>query len=145
MTLPMTLENRGRLPWHRRPLPWLAVLVGRTLAKASPRTITRVLRVLRRSAAPASHGQAMRARREVVAVSELCAGQYCLERSLSAVVLLRLRGRWATWCTGVHTRPFAAHAWLEVDDQPVGESAALGRFRTLISVPLSEQIQTTEV
>jgi hypothetical protein len=54
------------------------------------------------------------------------------------VILLRMRGRWATWCTGVHTRPFAAHAWVEVGGHPVGESAAVERFRKMLTVPRKE-------
>ncbi|MFJ8716444.1 lasso peptide biosynthesis B2 protein [Streptomyces violaceus] len=26
-----------------------------------------------------------------------------------------------TWCSGVRTSPFAAHAWVEADDRPVGD------------------------
>ncbi|MGH4007937.1 MAG: lasso peptide biosynthesis B2 protein [Pseudonocardiaceae bacterium] len=50
---------------------------------------------------------------------------------------LRLRQRpgvWPTWCTGVHTAPFAAHAWVEADGQPVGEPHGPGYYRPLIVI-----------
>jgi len=37
----------------------------------------------------------------------------CLERSLALLYLLVRRGVAATFCMGVHTNPFTAHAWIE--------------------------------
>ncbi|MGX9228560.1 lasso peptide biosynthesis B2 protein [Streptomyces albus] len=48
--------------------------------------------------------------------------------------LCRLHGEWPDWCSGFRTRPFGAHAWLEVDGEPVGEAEAIGAFRTVIAV-----------
>lgn len=46
----------------------------------------------------------------------------CLERSLTAVVLLALRRRGVTWHTGIRTPPLAAHAWLtDTTGNPIGE------------------------
>lgn len=49
----------------------------------------------------------------------------CLEQSLALYILLRRRGVSAELRLGVQPRPFYAHAWVEVDGQPVNESLDL--------------------
>jgi hypothetical protein len=134
MTLPMTLEPRTPLPLHRRPLPLLAVAAGRILITLSPARMERALRRLSRGARPATRAEALRARSDVVSVSRRAAGQYCLERSVAAAVLARLRGSWPDWVSGVSLMPFAAHAWIEVDGRPVGESLRLDAFQKNIVI-----------
>ncbi|GAA0608805.1 hypothetical protein GCM10010174_27590 [Kutzneria viridogrisea] len=130
----MSLSQQRKLPPTRRVLPWLAVLAARALARTSPRRIRAVLGFVRRRAAPATAAQALAAREDVVAVSLLCAGQFCLQRSLATALLCRLRGVWPTWCSGVRTAPFGAHAWVEVDGQPVGEPHGCAAYRRIITV-----------
>ncbi|GGS14184.1 hypothetical protein GCM10010252_62030 [Streptomyces aureoverticillatus] len=60
----------------------------------------------------AGYEEALRARQEVTTVSTLCAGRYCLQRSLATALLCRMRGHVPTWCSGVRTTPFGAHAWV---------------------------------
>lgn len=137
--MPVALAERRRLPVHRRVLPLLAVGVARLLAKVRPARLRSVLEFARRGAAPATAAQALRAREEVVSVSLRCAGQGCLQRSIATALLCRMRGAWPTWCTGVRTHPFAAHAWVEAEQQLVGEGHPKGHFKTLMSIPpLSE-------
>ncbi|KAK1183201.1 lasso peptide biosynthesis B2 protein [Streptomyces sp. NBS 14/10] len=134
MSAPMALADRDRLPLHRRVMPWLAVVVARLLARAKPARVRAVLEFARRGARPATAEQALAARRAVVAVSLRCAGQACLQRSIAAALLCRSRGVWPTWCTGVRTSPFEAHAWIEVAGEPVGEPYPAGHYRPLLSV-----------
>jgi hypothetical protein len=70
----------------------------------------------------------------VVAVSALCAGEGCLPRSLATVLLCRMTGTQPTWCTGVRTEPFRAHAWVEVGETPVGEPWPAGYYRPMLRV-----------
>lgn len=112
-----------------------AVVAGLLLARLSPRRIRAVLGFVRRGARPARFEEALRARREVTAVSTLCAGHYCLQRSLATALLCRMRGRWPTWCSGVRTSPFAAHAWVEAEGRPVGEPDDTATYRAMIRVP----------
>ncbi|MEE4417972.1 lasso peptide biosynthesis B2 protein [Streptomyces bugieae] len=135
MSLPVALSERPRLPLHRRPVPLLAVAAARLLAKLKPARLRRILEFARRGARPATAEQALAAREAVVAVSLRCAGQGCLQRSIATALLCRLRGAWPTWCTGVRTHPFAAHAWVEADGHPVGEPHPKGHFKPLIAVP----------
>jgi len=135
MSQPQAVERRGRLPLRQRPAALVAVGAGRVLAHLPPRRIRAVLTLLRRRAAPATYQQANDAQDAVLAVSVLCGGRYCLQRSLATTLLCRLRGVWPTWCTGVRTAPFVAHAWVEADGHPVGEPQGPGYYRPLITIP----------
>ncbi|WP_318536234.1 lasso peptide biosynthesis B2 protein [Streptomyces glaucescens] len=94
-----------------------------------------VLRAVRRGAALATHRQALRARRDVTGSSTLCAGRYCLQRSLATALLCRMLGTWPTWCSGVRTPPFSAHARVEAEGRRVGEPADTASYRPLLTVP----------
>lgn len=130
----MTLEPRARLPLRRRPLPMLAVTASRLLTRLSPHALERALRLLSGGARPATRAEALAARSDVVSVSRRAAGPYCLERSIAAALLARLRGNWPDWVSGVSLMPFAAHAWIEVEGQAVGESMRLDAFHKNIVV-----------
>ncbi|PSM42491.1 hypothetical protein C6Y14_14855 [Streptomyces dioscori] len=130
------LDTDGsRPPLGRRLAAHTAVAAARLLARLPPRRIRAVLRVAHRGAAPADYARALRARQDVTAVSTLCSGRYCLQRSLATALLCRLGGAWPTWCTGVRTSPFAAHAWVEAEGRPVGEPEDTATYRTLLTVP----------
>jgi hypothetical protein len=135
MSVPSALERQHRLPPHRRVLPLLAVGAARLLATLRPRQLRAVLELARRGARPATAQQAHTARQAVVSVSLRCAGNGCLQRSIAATLYCRAHGTWPTWCTGVRTNPFAAHAWIQVDDQPIGEPHPVGHYRTLLTIP----------
>src|SRR5437868_14025175 len=109
------LDTPGFRPSFLAALPVrLAVIAARLLSRIAPSRIVAVLNVLRRGARNATPAQTLAARQAVTAISTLCAGRYCLQRSLATALLCRLRGHWPTWCTGVRTPPFAAHAWVQV-------------------------------
>jgi hypothetical protein len=137
MSQPMAISRGGKLALRRRPAALLAASAGRVLAHLPPRRIRAVLSLLRRGAAPATYQQAMDALDAVLAVSVLYGGRYCLQRSLATALLCRIRGVWPTWCTGVRTAPFIAHAWVEADGQPVGEPHGPGYYHPLIVIPAS--------
>lgn len=59
----------------------------------------------------------------------------CLEQSLALYVLLRRRGVPAELRLGVQVYPFYAHAWVELDGEPVNEDAErVQKFRALPEV-----------
>lgn len=130
----MAMPERPRPPLTRRMAGRAAVLVALLLARRPPRRIRRLLTLLQRRARPATVAEVQRARDTVVAVSALCAGEGCLPRSLATVLLCRLHGAQPTWCTGVRTEPFSAHAWVEAEGVPVGEPAPLGTYMPLMRV-----------
>ncbi|GHF41788.1 lasso peptide biosynthesis B2 protein [Streptomyces morookaense] len=135
MSTPVALGKRAAPALRRRLAAHLAVAAARLLAMLPPARIRTVLLIARMGAAPAHTRQAQAARDDVVAVSTLCAGQGCLQRSLATALLCRLGGTWPTWCTGVRTAPFRAHAWVEADGQPVGEPDPPGYYTPTLSVP----------
>lgn len=135
MSVPTTVvRDSVRLPWRRRLLALLAVGVARVLAGRSPRRIRVVLSRCRAGARPANYAQARAARQAVVAVSTLCAGEGCLQRSIATALLCRFGGVWPTWRVGVRVDPFAAHAWVEADGRPVDEPQPAGGYRPILSV-----------
>ncbi|AJE44471.1 lasso peptide biosynthesis B2 protein [Streptomyces nodosus] len=136
MTTPAVAEQAARLPLRRQLGPRCAVGAARLLVKLPPARLHRVLGVLSKGARPVGYAEAARARRAVVSVSTRCAGLGCLQRSVATVLLCRAHGRWADWCTGFRTRPFGAHAWVEVDGRPVDEPGELSAFRTVLAVRL---------
>jgi hypothetical protein len=135
MSVPVALEHQHRLPPHRQVLPLLAVAAARLLATLRPRRLRTVLELARRGARPATPAQAHTARQAVVSVSLRCAGNGCLQRSIAATLYCRAHGTWPTWCTGVRTNPFEAHAWIQVNDQPIGEPHPAGHYRPILTVP----------
>ncbi|MFI0264683.1 lasso peptide biosynthesis B2 protein [Streptomyces sp. NPDC017056] len=140
MSAPVTIRpGRRRTSWHRLLLPWCAVLVARTLANRPPAKIRSVLVRLRGNARPSTYEEAARARAEVVTVSTFCAGEGCLPRAIATALLCRARGSWPTWCSGVRVMPFLAHAWVEVDGEPVDEPQPAGYHHALIRIPPKER------
>ncbi|MGH4033989.1 lasso peptide biosynthesis B2 protein [Actinomycetota bacterium Odt1-20B] len=134
MSLPVALSARRKLPPHRRLVPYIAVGVARLLSLARPGRLRVILEFARRGAVPATYEQARAARQAVVSVSLRCSGQACLQRSIAAALLCRMRGTWPTWCTGVRTTPFAAHAWIEAEGQLVDEDYPVGHYRPLLVI-----------
>jgi hypothetical protein len=134
MTVPVVSEARALLPWRRRAAAILAAGVARWLVRLPPRRLRQILQLAGRGARPATEDEASRARVAVVTVSARCAGQGCLQRSVATVLLCRLGGRWPDWCTGIRTRPFSGHAWVEVAGRPVGEPPGLSEFTTVVAV-----------
>jgi hypothetical protein len=134
MTQPQTVERNEKLPLRQRPAALAAVGAACMLAGLPPQRIRAVLTLLRRRAAPATYQQTTDALDAILAVSVLCGGRYCLQRSLATTLLCRIRGVWPTWCIGVRTAPFVAHAWVEADGQPVGEPHVPGYYHPLIVI-----------
>jgi Transglutaminase-like superfamily len=134
MTIPGVAEQAPRLRWHRQFAPRCAAGVARLLVRLPPARLQRVLRTVSRGTLPATYAEVARARQSVVSVSTRCAGLGCLQRSVATVLMCRIRGRWADWCTGFRIQPFGAHAWVEVDGRPVDEPGELSVFRTVLAV-----------
>lgn len=116
----------------RRTVIWLACL----LARLKPKTLARVLGIASRGTKPAVFESAADIHNIVVATSPRCAGwRGCLPRSIAVALLCRCGGTWPTWCVGVRrTPPFAAHAWVESENQVVGEGTPASTYSPLMRV-----------
>lgn len=135
MTMPVALEPSIRLSLRRRASAKTAVAAANLLIRLSPRHLRQALQAARTGARPATWAEALAARQAVVSVSVPCAGQGCLQRSVATALLCRLGGSWPQWCTGIRTEPFRAHAWVEVDSEPVGEREEIQLYHRVMTVP----------
>ncbi|MEU2871799.1 lasso peptide biosynthesis B2 protein [Streptomyces olivoreticuli] len=134
----MSAPGATPTPWpERRSAVRAAVAGARLLAALPPGRIRQVLGRFRPGAAPATAEQVLAVREAVVAASERCAVEAgCLQRSLAVVLLCRMGGLGVVWCTGVRSRPFRAHAWVEAGGSPVGEPYPAGYFAPIVTVPV---------
>ncbi|MDV9201172.1 lasso peptide biosynthesis B2 protein [Streptomyces sp. Wh19] len=123
---------------RRRAMAHACVAAARLLARAKP---GRILHTIRRGAIPATYEQAA-VRDDITGTSTLCAGTYCLQRSLATALLCRTRGVWPTWRTGVRTPPFTAHAWIEADGRPVSEPTDTATYYPMLTVPPAPSVTT---
>lgn len=138
MTTPMAVDPAIRkAPIRRRAAAW-AVLAAVTLALRALRfhRVERVARLLNRRA---TRGATVRDVTEALdAIDQtsqwLPARVACLERSLAIVLWCGLRRRSVCWRLGVHTPPFAAHAWVEVAGHPVGELVAVQWYLPILTI-----------
>lgn len=131
----MIPATRGAVSLRHRPQALAATALARLLVQLPPCHLRSVLSLIRHGAAPATAEKTLTAREEVVAVSARCSGEGCLQRSVATALLCRMHGLWPDWCAGVRTAPFRAHAWVEVDGQPIGEPHPAGYYRRLMTVP----------
>jgi hypothetical protein len=133
--IPWEERDRNR-PVGLRLATRLAIGAARLLVHLPPDRLHRVLGRIGRGARPATAAEAAVAVRSVLSSSlSLNAYKACLPRSIAVALLCRLRGTWATWCAGVLLAPpFAAHAWIEVDGEPVGENLRAGELGRLITI-----------
>jgi Transglutaminase-like superfamily len=127
----------GRLTPMRRLRAMAAVGAAGLLATQSPTRIMSLLGRVSSGAAPASRAHVLAAIDAVNAVGLPCRrSRGSLVRSIAAALLCRMSGVWPSWVVGVRmVGPFAAHAWVEAEGAPVGESHPDGYYLTLLIVP----------
>ena len=114
-----------KVPSFTRCFLALALTRG-SLKFAGFRRTTRWARRLARrpGATEADRDAAERAARRVAVAAAFFPGRaICLEQSIALYVLLRRRAVPAVLQLGVQPYPFKAHAWVEVDGQPIYENA----------------------
>lgn len=130
-------RSREKRPVKLRVLTRLAICAARLLALLKPHLLRRVLTRLSKGAEAADVTQTRAARDSVLASSLSLHGlRACLPRSLSTALLCRFQGAWPTWCVGVRSAPpFAAHAWVEVGKEMIGETGGYDSYSRLFTVP----------
>lgn len=138
MTTPMALDTpAAAVPRELRAeagcVLVLAVLALRLLPWRHTLALTR--RLADRARRPATMVEAV----PLVAAVQCVAGWYpgraaCLETSIAAAWLAGLRGTPLAWCHGVRTHPYAFHAWVSVEDEPVAEPATTRAYHELLRI-----------
>lgn len=118
----------------------VVVHIAQFVSEWQPARVQRLLRTISRGARPGSYDEVSRARDDVLTMSTISRGpSACLVRSISVVLLCRLRGSWADWCVGVLAEPpFMAHAWVEADGRIVDEELRPDEVRVLVRVPVHQ-------
>jgi hypothetical protein len=133
MSLPLSAQpsiaTRGRRALTVR----CVVSVAYLITYVRPQQIRRLLVELSRGVRPSTREQVEAARAAVCGVSERCAGEGCLQRSIATVLLCRLEGHTPSWCSGYRTAPFVAHAWVEADGVPVSEPPEVASYRRVLT------------
>lgn len=141
MSSPVFSEVRVSAPMYQTIRAKPATILAFWLIKLPPARLVSVIRLLSRGTAKASYEEVARWRRLVNVASPRCAGNGCLQRSVAIMLIGALRRRSPVWVSGIRMNPFAGHAWVEVDGQPVQENAELSGFiRTLEVDPHKEGI-----
>lgn len=130
MSAPMALNA----PQHRagmgnRVLAGLCIWLATALLRLRFGRVLAVARwAKRRCARPATATEAAGATAAVQVAARNRAGRVaCLEQSLATVLMAALRLRSVDWCIGARLMPYASHAWIEVDGDPIGEPSTQDR------------------
>lgn len=112
------------------------VLSALLLAKLRPWMLEILVSRIITSSSGASFEDVKRTRNDVIALSRICAGEGCLERSLATVFMCFITRRGVpSWHLGARTEPFRAHAWVEVSGVPVGEEIDPNMTRLIVISP----------
>lgn len=119
------MSRRATPPGVFRCLLLLALADTATRVLGLRRTLALVRRVRLRGPSDETSVVSTTAHRVAVAAAFYPRRALCLEQSIALYILLRRRGARAELKLGVRPRPFYAHAWVELDGQPINEPADL--------------------
>ncbi|WP_420826940.1 lasso peptide biosynthesis B2 protein [Arcanobacterium phocisimile] len=122
------MEERVKLNVKETLITKLATISAFWLVKLKPNQLLRVLTRVSVRKGEATYAQAQHLRNAINSVSPRCAGNGCLQRSVAMMLLARFYSLPLVWRTGFRVNPFIAHAWVEFDNQPVGEKLDLSKF-----------------
>lgn len=134
MSLPIRPEERWATSRKLRVLARPATLLARVLVMLPPITLHRVLTLVTIGTGRPEGRKVLEWRNAVNTVSKRCAGHGCLQRSVAVMLLAAAHRKSPEWCTGFRTDPFTAHAWVELDGQPIGEAAAISGYKRVMTI-----------
>lgn len=111
----------------------LALILSYPLNFLSPSTIEKILSKISHKSHKISIESGLQARIQICSVSKK-ARNYdgCIKRSLGVYTLLWLQGKHCNWCTGYMMDPFRSHAWIEIDNEPIGELPEVAYYKKVI-------------
>ncbi|WP_430394074.1 lasso peptide biosynthesis B2 protein [Enterococcus faecalis] len=136
MNIQLFPEQIDPVSFSARFLARLSLILSAPLNWMSPGRIEKILVKLIKNNPPASEKQVKIARNAVCIVSSRCRSQEgCLRRSLAVVIALWLQRKSVSWCTGYAQEPFRAHAWIELNECPIGEPVEVQIYSKAICVP----------
>lgn len=107
-------------------------------AGARRKRMRRMLAVVRwlcaRARYPASTAVAVETLNAVRGLGFVPGRMACLESSVATVIALAFQGRSVAWHHGVRCDPIVLHAWISVNDTPVGEPVSTLRCTKLLTI-----------
>nr|BAL72549.1 lariatin biosynthetic protein [Rhodococcus jostii] len=132
----MAIPSKTRISATERLRLASALSLGKALSHLPPGLLRRSMTAFAAKARPASYREAEAAVVSITQYSKASAGPgSCLQRSISVCILMRLDGRWPTWCVGVPSKPpFRAHAWIEAGGQIVAELGDMNSYSRLMTI-----------
>jgi Transglutaminase-like superfamily len=143
MTTSMAVDPSARkVPLWRRAVAWVILTtVTLTLRALRFHRIERVARLLGRRA---RRGATVREVTDLLDAIDQTSRWFparvaCLERSLAVLLWCAIRRRSVCWRLGVRTPPFAAHAWVEIAGNPVGELRPVQSYLPILTIDTSPQ------
>lgn len=139
MTYRILPQYSGKTRISLRIAAGLVVPIARVLSEVSPWTIQQILTYLSRNFSEASPAQVLEWRDAVNNISPRCAGNGCLQRSIAVALLARLFRRKVIWKAGFRTDPFLAHAWVEIQGEPIGEPEEVANYHVTISTDMKNK------
>lgn len=134
MTIPLFPEAQQRPQGKALHAARIASALALGISLLPPTLIIHVLKLVAKGSASSTRKDAMESRLAACAVSVRSAGNGCLQRSIAVFLLCRMSGTTPDWCTGFLNRPFIAHAWVEVDGEPVGEVDEIADYTTILAL-----------
>lgn len=138
MSSPVYMEERVHLGFFEKQVARLASLTAYWLIKIKPIRLSRIMNWVSLPSGNTDYSRAAHLRNAVNSVSARCAGNGCLQRSVAVMLLARLYGIPLSWHSGFRTRPFVAHAWVELEGKPVGENLDLSTFLVSLSAGVKQ-------
>lgn len=134
MSSPVRVETHGNYSLATQTMARVCTMISYFLIKLPPKKIAAVLRAGVKGTSAPSAAEVLRYRDAANSVSPRCAGNGCLQRSVAVMIWGITRRRTPDWVSGVRLNPFIAHAWVEIDGVPVGESMDLTGFTRTLQV-----------
>lgn len=135
MNIPLFSEEFKKATWRMKFLARLALVLSTPLNWISPQRVEHIFYRMMKKLTTASQEQAIDIRNAVCAVSKRCRSQDgCIRRSLTVTMASWLCHRGVSWCTGFAQEPFRAHAWVEVNGNPIGEPEDIKLYTKTIDV-----------
>ncbi|OTN90592.1 hypothetical protein A5819_003092 [Enterococcus sp. 7E2_DIV0204] len=142
MNIPLFSEKPNQVPFRIKWLARIALLISAPLNWVSPSMIERLLLRLMKKKPVSTRAKAQEIRDGVCGVSKRCRSQEgCLRRSLAVTIAVLLQRKSISWCTGYALEPFRAHAWVEIEGEPIGEPDEVKLYSKSISIPHRTTIQ----
>lgn len=134
MSSPVRMEQRTKLSVKNKITALFCANVSFFLIKLPPKKLSEVIEKLSKNTRKALPKEVESWRTSINSINVRCAGNGCLQRSVAVMLRGIIARRTPDWVSGFQVSPFIAHAWVEVDEIPIGEEMDLSNFQKILFV-----------